>query len=198
MSGFEAIGLIMGIYPIVTQLAQTYSTMKLGGGSRQLSRKLETEATIYDKIARDLLASVASQEEIQRLVKQEEIQRLVQQEEIQRPVKQEEIHRLVQQEEIQRLVQQEEIQRLVQQEPDDQMPWREQSLRQRLRRRLGQDKLTLTLKHLSEMKDLLRVLRGELENMCRGTVRCLTLKPKDRQVIAHANILTNTSLASAG
>ena len=153
MSGFEAIGFILGIYPLVKELAQTYTTMKPSLGSKQLSRKLETESTIYDNTVRDLLVSVVGQEETQRLFQQGSY---------------------------------------------DQSPWMEQSLRQKLRRRLGQKKLTLTLEYLSNMKELLDVLRGELENMCRGTVRRLTLKSKDCQVIVHVNILTNTSLASAG
>ncbi len=120
---------------MVTGLAQTYSGMKLGVGARQLSRKLETESTIFDKTVRDLLGSVITPEEILRLV---------------------------------------------QQESDDQRQGLEQLLRQRLRRRLGLDKFKLTLDYLSEMRELLDVLNGELKNMCSGTVR-LTSKPKSRQ-----------------
>ncbi|KAJ9157551.1 hypothetical protein NKR23_g182 [Pleurostoma richardsiae] len=68
MSGIEIFGIVLGLYPIVVTLAQAYSAAKPGVGSKQLSRKLETEATIYEKIVKDLLTSVASQEEIQRLV----------------------------------------------------------------------------------------------------------------------------------
>jgi hypothetical protein len=100
--------------------------MKPSFSSKQLSRKLDTEATIFEKTVRDLLASVASQEEIQQLV---------------------------------------------QQGSDDQPLWQEQSLLQRLSGRLGQEKLELVLRYLNEMKELLDALRGELENMCRGTVR---------------------------
>ena len=135
MSGFEVIGLIMAFWPMVTGLARTYQGMKPGVGSRQLSRKLEIESTIFDKIVRDLTGAVIAPEEIQRLV---------------------------------------------QQESDEQRPLLEQALRQRLRRRLGRDKFQLTLDYLSDMKELLDALRGELENMCRGTVR-LTSKPKSRQ-----------------
>ena len=135
MSGFEVIGVILAVWPMVTGLAHTYSTIKPGVGSAQLSRKLETEATIFDKIVRDLLGSVITPEQIQRLD---------------------------------------------QQESDDQWPSLEQALRRRLRRRLGRDKFELTLRHLVEMRELLDVLRGEIENMCNSTVR-LTSKPKSRQ-----------------
>ncbi|KAI0127979.1 hypothetical protein BJ170DRAFT_397630 [Xylariales sp. AK1849] len=63
----------------------------------------------------------------------------------------------------------EEVTRLMRQEPLDITPWKEDSLRQNIQTRLGDQKTGLVIEHLEEMSDLMQTLKAEVANLNRGT-----------------------------
>lgn len=60
MSGWEVIGLVLALYPIVETAVKLYGEAKPGRTASSLTRKLKTEAIIYDQFVRNLLNPVVS------------------------------------------------------------------------------------------------------------------------------------------
>jgi hypothetical protein len=56
MSGFEIVGLLLGLYPIVIQAVDVYKATKNGRAAASLFRKLKTEEVIYRQFVQKLLA----------------------------------------------------------------------------------------------------------------------------------------------
>ena len=65
--GLEVAGVVLGLYPVITGLAEQYRNLK-GSGSASVSNRTEVASVLYEDIARQLLATVASRDEVQRLV----------------------------------------------------------------------------------------------------------------------------------
>lgn len=66
MSGMEILGVILGLYPVIADLAKMYKRMK-GSNSNELNRTVVVTSAIYDATVRGLLASAVSQQEMRRL-----------------------------------------------------------------------------------------------------------------------------------
>ncbi|KAK3374505.1 hypothetical protein B0T24DRAFT_626750 [Lasiosphaeria ovina] len=66
MSGLEILGVILGLYPVIAELAKKYRQMK-GTDSRELDRTVDVTSAIYDATVRGLLASAVSPQEMHRL-----------------------------------------------------------------------------------------------------------------------------------
>ena len=56
MSGFEIVGLLLGLYPIVIQAVNVYKATKSGRAAVSMFRKLKTEEVIYRQFVQKLLA----------------------------------------------------------------------------------------------------------------------------------------------
>jgi hypothetical protein len=69
------------------------------------------------------------------------------------------------------------VKRLMKDKSSGSSLWEELNLRGKLRRRLGTDKLRLTLEYLTEISRVLEILRTDLNNMNRGTVRYIFYCP---------------------
>lgn len=67
MSGIEIFGVILGLYPVIVELAQTYKRMR-GSGSADLNRGVIVASAMYDDTVKKILESAVSQQEMQRLV----------------------------------------------------------------------------------------------------------------------------------
>jgi hypothetical protein len=68
MSGFEAIGIILGAWPIVVNALNAYKMAKNGKGVSLLLRELRVEKTIYSEFVHHLLESdIPDQAELLRL-----------------------------------------------------------------------------------------------------------------------------------
>jgi len=67
MSGAEIVGVVLGLWPIVITLAETYKNMK-GTGSGALSSQVLIARTVYDQTMRALLSSVVSDQELGQLL----------------------------------------------------------------------------------------------------------------------------------
>ncbi len=68
MSGFEAIGLVLALFPIVETAVKIYGETRPGHTAASLVRKLKTETIIYDQFVRNLLDSVVPATTIERLL----------------------------------------------------------------------------------------------------------------------------------
>ena len=68
MSGWEVIGLVLALYPIVETAVKLYGEAKPGHTASCLIRKLKTEALIYDQFVRNLLEPVLPTSVIERLL----------------------------------------------------------------------------------------------------------------------------------
>jgi hypothetical protein len=68
MSGWEVIGLVLALYPIVETAVRVYGGAKPSRTASSLTRRLKTEALIYDQFVRNLLEPVVSASVIERLL----------------------------------------------------------------------------------------------------------------------------------
>ncbi|KAK3318120.1 hypothetical protein B0H66DRAFT_225769 [Apodospora peruviana] len=71
MSGFEVVGLLLGMFPVVITTVKTFKAIKAGRASTfftSLSRKLKTEQVIFHEFVRNLLSSDASDAHIRNLL----------------------------------------------------------------------------------------------------------------------------------
>lgn len=68
MSGFEAIGLVLALFPIVETAIKIYAETKPGHTAASLLRKLKTETIIYDQLVRNLLDSVVPASTVEKLL----------------------------------------------------------------------------------------------------------------------------------
>lgn len=64
MSGFEVIGLVLGIYPIVVTLCEQYRAAKAGEGFEKLIRRLDTEQFLFEDFVTRLLAPDVEESEL--------------------------------------------------------------------------------------------------------------------------------------
>jgi hypothetical protein len=67
MSGFEVIGVVLGVYPVVVDAYRAYTATKSRQGVESLIRKLRIEEIIYDGWVSRLLAPNVSEAELLRL-----------------------------------------------------------------------------------------------------------------------------------
>jgi hypothetical protein len=67
MSGFEVIGVVLGVYPVVMDAYRAYTATKSRQGIESLIRKLRIEEIIYDGWVSRLLAPNVSEAELLRL-----------------------------------------------------------------------------------------------------------------------------------
>lgn len=68
MSGFEVIGVVLGVYPIVVTAWEAFSQTKGDKGIHQLTRRLKIEETIYREFVKHLLGPNASEAQQCRLM----------------------------------------------------------------------------------------------------------------------------------
>jgi hypothetical protein len=64
MSGFEAIGIVLGVYPIVLDAYRAYTATKSRQGMESLIRKLRIEEIIFDGWVSRLLSPDVSEAEL--------------------------------------------------------------------------------------------------------------------------------------
>ena len=64
MSGFEVVGVILGLYPIIGTALKAYKASKGGKGARQLIRVLKVEELIFGEFVHHLLAPNVSEAEL--------------------------------------------------------------------------------------------------------------------------------------
>ncbi|MCJ1393441.1 hypothetical protein MMC18_006316 [Xylographa bjoerkii] len=67
MSGFEIVGVILGVYPIIVDALALYKATKAGNRAASLSRNLKTESIIFGEFVYHLLAPNVSLDELTRL-----------------------------------------------------------------------------------------------------------------------------------
>ena len=67
MSGFEIIGVILGVYPLIVDALALYKATKAGKGAAALTRNLKTESIIFGEFVYNLLAPNVSLDELTRL-----------------------------------------------------------------------------------------------------------------------------------
>ncbi|MCJ1381136.1 hypothetical protein MMC17_004245 [Xylographa soralifera] len=67
MSGFEIIGVILGVYPIIVDALALYKATKAGKRAAALTRNLKTESIIFGEFVYHLLAPNVSLDELTRL-----------------------------------------------------------------------------------------------------------------------------------
>ncbi|KAH8746033.1 hypothetical protein BGZ57DRAFT_936044 [Hyaloscypha finlandica] len=67
MSGFEVVGLLLGLYPIVVDAVNVYKATKTGRAATSLIRKLKIEEVIYHQFVYKLLASNVQGDDMYRL-----------------------------------------------------------------------------------------------------------------------------------
>lgn len=67
MSGFEVVGLILGLYPIIEAVLHTYKSTKGGKGARTLARDLKVENVIFCEFVHHLLAPNVPEADLVRL-----------------------------------------------------------------------------------------------------------------------------------
>ena len=67
MSGFEVIGVVLGVWPLVVNTLQLYKSAKNGQGWEVLLDEVKTEETIYIDCVRLLLASDTSEADLMQL-----------------------------------------------------------------------------------------------------------------------------------
>jgi hypothetical protein len=67
MSGFEIVGLLLGLYPIVVDAVSVYKATKTGRAATSLIRKLRIEEVIYRQFVHKLLAPNVEGEDIYQL-----------------------------------------------------------------------------------------------------------------------------------
>lgn len=67
MSGFEVIGVVLGVYPVVVDAYRAYTATKSRQGIDSLIRKLRIEEIIYDGWVSRLLAPNVSEADLLRL-----------------------------------------------------------------------------------------------------------------------------------
>jgi hypothetical protein len=68
MSGFEIVGTILAVYPLLVGAINVYKATKSGRAEAAMTRRLRTEAVIYRQFVHNLLAPNVPQEEIDKLV----------------------------------------------------------------------------------------------------------------------------------
>lgn len=64
MSGFEVVGVILGLYPIIGTVLKAYKASKGGKGAQQLIRVLKVEELIFGEFVHHLLAPNVSEAEL--------------------------------------------------------------------------------------------------------------------------------------
>jgi len=67
MSGFEVIGVVLGVYPVVLKACQLYKVTTSGDGIEKLIQRLKTERMIYDDIVNKLLRPNVDERQLARL-----------------------------------------------------------------------------------------------------------------------------------
>lgn len=67
MSGFEVIGVILGLYPLIGTALMTYKATKGGKGAKKLVRDLKVEELIFGEFVHHLLAPNVTEAELVRL-----------------------------------------------------------------------------------------------------------------------------------
>ncbi len=67
MSGFEVIGVILGVYPVLVNAYQAFTAAKSDKGVESLYRKLKTEQVIYNHFVYNLLRPNVSEPQLLRL-----------------------------------------------------------------------------------------------------------------------------------
>ncbi|MCJ1405771.1 hypothetical protein MMC11_009001 [Xylographa trunciseda] len=67
MSGFEVVGVILGVYPVIVDALALYKATKAGKGAASLSRNLRTESIIFGEFVYNLLAPNVCPDELTRL-----------------------------------------------------------------------------------------------------------------------------------
>ena len=69
MSGFEVIGVILGLIPIVLGGIDSYKRVRNNQESRQLARDFKTERVIFDNTIEELIYPLVSDSQLQTLLK---------------------------------------------------------------------------------------------------------------------------------
>ena len=67
MSGFEVIGVILGVYPLIVNALEVYKATKAGKQALSLARNLKTEEIIFGEFVYHLLAPNVSEADLVRL-----------------------------------------------------------------------------------------------------------------------------------
>jgi hypothetical protein len=67
MSGFEIIGVVLGVYPMVTHSLALYKAAKSGSGWQSLQLEFATEKMIYKEFVLNILSSDVSQSDLLQL-----------------------------------------------------------------------------------------------------------------------------------
>jgi hypothetical protein len=67
MSGFEVIGVVLGLWPVVLNALSVFTATKDGRGARLLLNELRTEELVYREFAQQLLASDFSEADLLQL-----------------------------------------------------------------------------------------------------------------------------------
>lgn len=134
MSGFEIVGVILGVYPMITAGLKVYQASKTARrGAASLALALNTEEIIFTEFVQNLLAPNVSEADLVRLT-----------------------------------------------DPSSQSIelWKDTTLHQNLRNRLGSKKAEVVLDTLQEIRELLSSLQDELSRKDHGMVRDLMRGPK--------------------
>ena len=64
MSGFEVLGLILGVYPVIGNVLSAYRATKRGGAAKRFLRSLEVEQVIFGEFVHNLLSSELSETDL--------------------------------------------------------------------------------------------------------------------------------------
>lgn len=64
MSGFEVLGLILGVYPVIGNILNVYRATKRGNVPKRFLRSLEIEQVIFSEFVHNLLASELSETDL--------------------------------------------------------------------------------------------------------------------------------------
>ncbi|KAL9120120.1 MAG: hypothetical protein Q9187_003324 [Circinaria calcarea] len=127
MSGFEIVGVILAVYPLIGTALKVYQATKSRRGAASLALAISTEEIIFSEFVQNLLApNVSSEAELVRLA-----------------------------------------------DPSSQNLelWKDTTLQQNLRNRLGPRKAKVVLETLCEIGELLKSLQDELSHKDHGVVR---------------------------
>ena len=71
MSGFEAVGIILGAWPLVVNAMTVYKLTKSGTGLSLMLHELKTEEMIYTQFVHNLLVSDVTEAELMKLSNRE-------------------------------------------------------------------------------------------------------------------------------
>jgi hypothetical protein len=69
MSGFEIVGIILGVYPIVVTACQAYQAARFGDGYEKLIRRLDMERFLFDDFVSRLLGPDIGESQLLQLKK---------------------------------------------------------------------------------------------------------------------------------